>query len=391
VPSTLCVERLDLHLEPINEIVPSHCAYPGCSEHLRTAPGYRAIGAGAYSAFGQRICRYRCPACRRTFSANAFSTTYYLKRPELTLPIAAGLVAGSAHRQIARSLGCAHSTVSRRAARLGRHAILLQAHALEQLRGRPLEPVVLDHFETFELCQQDAVGIATAVGAESGFVYALDPVPHRRGGRKKARARRDRNRPARDPRGGHGGSFARVVDILLDLQPRDAELDLTHDGHPSYRAAIERHPRRHRLRSRAYPNPRRRTNDDGTRTEEARLRDRAMFPVDALHGLLRHSAAHHRRETIAFGRRLNALMERMFLFAVWRNQVKRRRERRPCRESPAVRLGLTEARQTWKQLLTERIFPARERVPALWRDLYRRDWITPALPVNARHRLVHAY
>lgn len=385
------MRRADLDLEPISETEPPHCVYPDCAEHLRTTAGYRTTRAGTYPAFGRRMHRYRCATCGRTFSANAFSTTYYLKRPELTLPIAAGLVGGSAHRQIARTLGCAHSTVSRRAARLGRHAILIQARALEGLQGRPLEPLVVDHFETFELCQQDAVGVATAVGAASGFVYALDPVPHRRGGRKKARERRDRKRPTRDSRGGHAGSFRRVVDILLDLQPEQAKLEITHDGHPAYRAALERHPWRERVRVRCFANPRPRTDPDGKRTRAARIRDREMFAVDALHRLLRHSAAHHRRETIAFGRRLNALMERLFLFVVWRNLIKRRTERRPCRESPGMRLGLTKRLLTWKRLLADRIFAERVRVPELWRELYRRDWITPALPANATHRLVHAY
>src|SRR6185295_19715620 len=97
----------------------------------------------------RRVPRFRCKSCGRTFSRQSFGTSYYLKRPELLLPVAAGLVAGSAHRQIARSFGCAPSTVTRLSARLGRHALLLQARALSRL---PLldETVVIDHFETFE-------------------------------------------------------------------------------------------------------------------------------------------------------------------------------------------------------------------------------------------------
>jgi len=113
--------------------------------------------------------------------------------------------------------------------------------------------------------------------------------------------------------------------------------------------------------------------------------------VDALHALLRHSAAHHRRETIAFGRRLNALMERLFLTAVWRNFVKRRSERKPDPTTPAMRLGLATERWSWRRVLARRLFPGRERLPRAWRDLYNRDWTTPTLPANTRHRLRHAY
>ena len=51
-----------------------------------------------------------CPICRRGFSRQRFAASYYLKRRELLEPIAAGLAAGSGHRQLARSHGCAPST-----------------------------------------------------------------------------------------------------------------------------------------------------------------------------------------------------------------------------------------------------------------------------------------
>ena len=111
-----------------------------------------------------------------------------------------------------------------------------------------------------------------------------------------------------------------------------------------------------------------------------------MFPADALHALLRHTAAHHRRETIAFGRRLNAVMERLFLTAIWRNFVKGRSERRPDPTTPAMRLGLATERWSWRRVLARRLFPKREILPPGWRDLYRRRWITPTLPSNTRHR-----
>jgi hypothetical protein len=115
-----------------------------------------------------------------------------------------------------------------------------------------------------------------------------------------------------------------------------------------------------------------------------------MFAVDAWHALIRHSAAHHRRETLAFGRRLNALMERMFLMVVWRNFVKRRSERKPDPTTPAMRVGLTDARWDWKRVLSRRLFVGRQRLPAIWHELYRRDWTSPMLASNSRHRLTLA-
>jgi hypothetical protein len=335
--------------------------------------------------------RFRCAACRRTFSRQSFAVSFYLKRPELLVPVAAGLQAGSAHRQIARSLGCAPSTVTRLSARLGRHALLLQARALRYLEGSLAEPIVLDHFETFEFTQDFPFGIATPVGGDSWFVYGLDPAPHARAGtRSAAQQARLAARPRRPLRGGYEASSARVVSMLLALKPAGRTLELIGDGHPAYDRAVRRSGHAGSVRLQRFPNPPR-GSKGAPRSPEAIARDRAMFPSDALHGLLRHTAAHHRRETIAFGRRINAVMERLFLTAVWRNFVKGRSERRPDPTTPAMRLGLTTERWTWRRVLARRLFPRREILPPAWRDLYRRNWITSTLPSNTRHRLRQAY
>jgi len=309
----------------------------------------------------------------------------------LLRPVAAGLVAGSALRQIARSVDAAPNTVARISARLGRHALLLHARCLEQLRGKVEEPVVLDHFESFEFTQDYPFGVATAVGARSWFLYGLDPAPHGRGGRQSAaQRRRVRSRPRRQTRGRYAGSTRRVLDLLLQLPASDSTLQLRADDHIEYRRVIGHHPERHRIQAHHYPNPPRGAKG-AKRSPRAIARDRAMFPVDLLHKILRHTLAHHRRETIAFPRRLNAAMERLFLTAVWRNLVKKRSERRPDATTPATRLGLTDARWDWKRVLSQRLFFDRVELPEPWPLLYRRGWTTPLLANNARHELRRAF
>jgi transposase-like protein len=350
--------------------------------------GYRFRRHGVFTTLRRTVPRFLCLACHRTFSRQTFSTTYYLKRPELLVPLAAALQAGAALRQAARSLGCAHSTPARLAARLGRHALLLHARALDHLRGRLHETVVLDHFETFEFSQDLPFGVATPVGSDSWFVYGLDPAPHTRSGHRSAfQARRLRSRPQRAARGGYRGSTTRVLRALLPLVPEGKRLHLVGDGHPAYDAAAGTNPR---VSLHRFPNPKRGPRGS-PRSEQARARDRAMFASDLLHGLMRHTLAHHRRETIAFGRRLNALLERLALMAVWRNLVKLRSERRPEPVTPAMRLGLTTEPWTWRRVLSRRLFPGRESLSPVGRRLYRRDWTTPLFPRNTRHDLKHAF
>jgi len=314
--------------------------------------------------------------------------SYYLKRPDLLTVTAAALNAGSAMRQVARSVACAHSTPARLAARLGRHALLLHARSLALLHGRLDEPVVLDHFETFEFTRDYPFGVAIPVGSRSWFAYGVDPAPHARTGRRSpAQRRRIRMRPRRPSRGGYAGSTRRVLDTLLPLVPEGGHLHLVGDGHPAYDRAAARLPR---VRLQRFPNPRRGPRG-APRSAAARPRDAAMFPADLLHVLLRHSQAHHRRETIAFGRRLNALLERLLLFTVWRNFVKLRSERRPEPVTPAMRLGLATEPWSWKRVLSRRLFPARLSLTPLEQQVYQRRWTTPLLRSNTSHDLKHAY
>jgi hypothetical protein len=308
-----------------------------------------------------------------------------MKRPELLLPIAAGLVAGSAHRQIARTLGCSPSTVTRLAARIGRHSLLLQALALQHLKSID-EPVVLDHFETFVFSQEDRLGIATPVGQKTWFTYGLDPAPHRGGGKRSARKRApQRPLPPKLP-GSVARSTRRVFELLLGLS--GGSVEVVSDDHPAYTHAERSAGVLGSIRRRIYPNPPREPGSDRT---VARERDRQMFAVDLLHKLWRHSQAHHRRETIAFGRRSNAVMERGFLFIVWRNFVKKVSERTGEAITPAMRLGLVPRTLEWSHVFSQRLFPGRIRLPRGWMKIYRRGWITPAVGRNLPHALAHAF
>ena len=307
-----------------------------------------------------------------------------MKRPELLIPVAAGLVAGSAHRQIARSLGCAASTVTRLAARLGRCALLLQAEALAELAGAVDEPIVFDHFETFVFSQDDRLGIGTAVGQRSWFVFTFDPAPHRRGGRRAAH-RRARVRPLPEPVAGAVVRSTRRISRLLMSCARRGAVRLVSDEHPAYRAAVAGDAG---VDHRAYANPPR---GPGSDPAAARERDRQMFAVDLLHKLMRHSQAHNRRETIAFGRRTNAVLERAALLVVWRNFVKKVSERREEPITPAMRIGVTDRQWSWRDVLSKRRFPGRTRLPEGWNKIYRRGWITPAVGRNRPHALRLAF
>ena len=319
--------------------------------------------------------RFLCLACRRTFSRQTFSTSYYLKRPGLPVVIASGLVACSAHRQIARSCHCAKTTVTRAAERLGRHAVLFHARALSHLPGLT-EPIVHDHFETFIGRQDHALGIGTAVGASSWFVYDLDPAPHRGSGRRPdRRSESETKATARSP---YVSSIRRSIRALISHVSSAEPLVLKVDGRLDYRVALRKEGLESRIEMQVYPNPVRGPKGS-PRSPEAIKRDRAMFPVDQLHQLFRHSCADQKRETIAFGRRLESIVGRGHLMAIWKNFIKKRSERAPDKSTPAMRLNLTDGRWRWERILSRRLFPAREPLSESALRLYAKRW-TRGLP-----------
>jgi hypothetical protein len=63
---------------------PPHCPCPDCDSHADPET-WRAIKKGFYlrSAAPQKIQRYRCSRCRRSFSSQTFSPTYWLRFPQL--------------------------------------------------------------------------------------------------------------------------------------------------------------------------------------------------------------------------------------------------------------------------------------------------------------------
>jgi len=356
--------------QPIETVRPSRfrppfCPWPECPAHCGSGRGFLRFGSYSRAIDRRRIPRFRCRDCGRTCSQQTFSCTYYLKRLDLLQEIAAGLQAGSAHRQLARSRHCAKTTVTRLARRLGRHAVLLQAR-LEAALPPLTEPVIHDHFEAFVGCQKHALGIGTAVGARSRFVFGPDPAPHLGSGRPPDRPDGSA-RPMREI-AAYVRSILRTLDRLVRLAPEGQRLVLVADGRTDYRVALRRHSQGERFRLEAFPNPVR--GPKGTpRSAIAVARDKAMAPVDQLHQFLRHTCAEHKRETIAFGRTQAAVLGRAFLTTIWKNLVKGRSERRPDRTTPAMALGLTAEPWRWARVLAQRLFPDREALPESWRRL----------------------
>ena len=373
--------------------MPQFCPWPACVEHQvdsRDASRFARHGHYIRKADGRLVPRFRCRSCCRTFSLQSFAFSYYLKRADLSAPIARGLVAGSAHRQIARSVGCHHSTVTRRSQRLGRHSYLLSTLSRHPRTGD--EPILVDDFDTYAGSQYFPCTLPTAVGSRSWFVYGFAFARERRRGvmspaQKRRRAYWER-KYGLPPRGSVTDAFRGLIAELP--APKDRLLELVADQDPAIARAVELLGGDRRLRLTAIANPRRGPRGS-RRSAAARERDRALFANDQMHRFLRHTEAAHRRETIAFGRSYNGLLERLGLFVVWRNFIQSRSERHPKDGTTAMRVGLADRPWSWERLLACRLQPSRVATPARILSFYRREVSTPALPNETRHSLLNAF
>jgi hypothetical protein len=367
------------------DFVPTYCPRAECLARGPGAP-FRCRRHGAFrrKAAPHKIPRFFCLTCRRTFSTQTFSTTYYMKRPELLALVARALTNGPADRHLRRivrgnrdyaahvDVGAAASTITRLVPRLGRHAALVLAELLARITTP--EPLVADDFETFAATQLNQVAVPGVVGLHSSWIYMLDVAAHRRGGRLTKAQRRavewlraEKRLPSPAAR---AQAWERVLAALLERLPPDTPLHLASDASPAIGAAVRRllHPAR--IRHLVLPNPPRRPKGF-PRLPEARLRDAVMGEIDLLHQWFRHSQAHDRRETIAFPRSVNAILHRRLVFCLGRNVVQPRRERRRREGTAAMHLGLLPRPVSWEELLERRRFLRRSPpLPAGWKRAY---------------------
>lgn len=344
---------------------PPHCPNPKCTFH-QPRPDWRFVRHGHHrrQRDGRRVQDYRCKHCGRSFCAAAFSTAYWLKRPALLIPVATLITEGAGIRQAARALGVSPSTVARLVGRLGRHCLLLHRTLIHEAAID--EPLVIDGFESFEYSQFFPFHANLAVGARSWFLYHFTDSPLRRKGtmtrgqrRKRAHLEATVGRP--NPKAVELG----IASLLRPLLPRVATspLRLHSDDHPAYRRALRR------LRREGLTTPA--ITHHITSSKLRRTQSNPLFPVNLADLLLRHGSANHRRETIAFSKRRQAALERLAVFTVWRNYVKKRREKEPRPgETAAMSAGILPHPLTWRQTLKRRLFPARVPLPPAWRSYY---------------------
>jgi transposase-like protein len=357
--------------------VPPFCPNPTCPHHRACSRGWPWIRAGFFERLchPHRVQRFQCRHCRRHFSEQTFSTTYWLRRADLLAPVFHQLVACSGFRQIARHFAVSPQTILTHSARLGRHCLLF--HQLHRPQGPLAEPLTLDGFESFEHSPYHPTRFHVVVGKRSHYFYGFTDSELRRSGRiSRAQRRRRAELESRLGRPDPRSTEIEVAAVLSIVAPRSQAIQLHSDQHSDYPRAIRRLGHLevdHRtLSSRASRTP-----------------QNPLWPINLLDLLIRHCSSNHKRETIAQSKRRQSAVERLCLFQVWRNHVKWFSELRRD-QTPAMRLGLEGRPRSIEEILAMRLFPSRIELPPRWAQYYWRKIPTRVFAHNREHRLRYA-
>lgn len=356
---------------------PPHCPNRNCKYFKPPGGAWRYKRKGFYTRQlrPRRIQRYTCLTCGCHFSTQSFSTTYWQKRPELMAAIFWMVVGCMANRQIARALGCSPSTVAHQIARLGRHCLLFHAGELSQIGA--LHTIAIDGFESFEWSQYFPFHHNVAVCVDTGYFLFHTDSPLRRKGRmtptqKVRRERLEASLGRADPR-----AVETAMRELLEALAQNRPLaTIRSDDHRAYPRAMRALPRD--------------VTHEITSAKARRDARNPLWEVNVLDLMIRHSTAAHKRETIAWAKRRQASVEKLAIFQVWRNAIKKRWENGSVVTS-AMLCGVRDRPLRVGDVFRKRLFYGHLALPKRWRDYYRRRILTAALRVNRTHELTYAF
>src|SRR5450830_22429 len=148
------------------------CLNPDCGNHAaKGADWYVKTGFYKPKGSGQRVARFKCNECGRTFSANTRKATAYQRKRAINGRLFELLVSGVSLRRAAQLLEVEYNTV------------LLHFHHLDEvskgyhakvLRTIKTEYVQVDELETFIHARPKCVSVAMAVRVKTGQILGFN-------------------------------------------------------------------------------------------------------------------------------------------------------------------------------------------------------------------------
>jgi roadblock/LC7 domain-containing protein len=275
-----------------------------------------------YLKSGQPVQMFTCKKCGRGFSSRTFSVDYWEKRhldyPRLILMATSCM----SIRAMARAFKSSPKTVDNKLGRLSRQAIGVTARMMGKTTLR--EDLAADGFESFNGSQYFPNNFNILVGKRSQFLYFVNYSQLRRKGQmtdsQKAKAIQLLE-TVHIPRLQISLRFAELVDEIIRLQGMPLAkrvLRIYTDEKAEYAAILEALKDGGRDPDEGYAIIHHRISG-----KDHRGLNNELFPVNYMDREFRKDLAEHVRETTRFGRNVSNSVERMEIYRVHHNFIKK--------------------------------------------------------------------
>ena len=350
---------------------PPYCPRPECEFHAFGSTGFwQKHGIKTLKRFPYASVRFRCKACDKTFSASFFTLNYRQKIFGLNQKIFRFHNLGISKREIGRIISISEASVRLRIIRMSRLGLLIHAKAQENLLIS--EPIVYDGLENFSFSQYDPNNLNHAVGKNSLFTYDFNLCPINRKGMMSPRQRLKKkileNRYGSYPKNAIRSSTKAIFQRLLERCPRNQMLTLYTDRHYDYQRVV------------AWDLPPKRIEHIRISSKIARNFKNKLFAVNNIDMQARHNLAAFKRETIAFAKHPQAMLENFVLYMLYRNYMRpkfwgtHRSDPQSAKKSPAMELGIRKKIQSFEDFFSVRILPSHTLLHKEWKNLYYRTY-----------------
>lgn len=203
---------------------PPRCPNPACRMHTAPRGGfYHRCGTFAPQCRATVFQRFRCRACRRTFSLRTFKSDYRDRKPHLNQAVFSRLCSGTGYRQTARELGLSLTGLYQKARKISRHLAWLHDNLMGDFRADAT--FSFDELETFEGCRSTCpLTVPVLIERGSMLIVAARSGKIRPSGRMTAARRKQiaawEARHGRRP----NESSLRVREVLSVLERRTRKL-----------------------------------------------------------------------------------------------------------------------------------------------------------------------
>lgn len=147
------------------------CPNAACENHTDPPRGfYRKNGTRRTAHNRQRVPRYQCRACGRSFCATTAKPIRQQHRPDLNSQIFRLAVSGVSMRRMEQLVGCSKSTIARKLAYLAGQA---QSQHMEWLADLQTSYVMMDELMTFVHARAKPLSVAVVVRVKTGEVIGF--------------------------------------------------------------------------------------------------------------------------------------------------------------------------------------------------------------------------